>query len=269
VPPPDDLRVIVIGPGRAGGALALAAVAAGHRLVGTLSRSPGRAYGPVLDWDRPLPEADIALIAVKDEAIAEVVSRLRGTLGAVAVAAHLSGFVPITVLNPLQEEGVAVGGFHPLQSLPDPETGSAALAGSFVGIGGDPLAVDALNHLAGSLALEPFVLDDAARPAYHAAAAAAANFVVTALAVSGDLFASAGVDPRVSRPLVERVVANVFERGAGSALTGPIARGDIDTVIGHLTAAREVSDEVGRQFRLMAEATTIRAGREQDLHRWK
>lgn len=269
MPPPDDLRLIVIGPGRAGGALALAASTAGHQVIGVLARSPGQTYGPSLAWDRPLPEADIALIAVKDEAIGDVVDRLRGATGEVAVVAHLSGFVPITVLNPLHEEGVSVGGFHPLQSLPDPETGSATLAGSFVGIGGDPLAVDALNHLAGSLGLEPFTLDDAARPAYHAAAAAAANFVVTALAVSADLFASAGIDARVSRPLVERVVANVFDRGSGSALTGPIARGDIDTVIGHLTAARDVSDEVGRQFRLMTEATTIRAGREEDLNRWR
>ena len=234
-----------------------------------LSRTPGQAYGPDLVWDQPLPEADIAFIAVKDEAVAGVVDRLRGQMGAVAVAAHLSGFLPITVLNPLQDDGVSVGGFHPLQTLPDPQTGASALTGSFVGTGGDPLAVDTLTHLAGSLGMEPFRLDDAARPAYHAAAAAAANFVVTALAVSGDLFESAGVDAAVSRPLVERVVANVFDRGTAPSLTGPIARGDIDTVIGHLTAAREVSDEVGRQFRLMAEATTLRAGREEDLNRWR
>jgi predicted short-subunit dehydrogenase-like oxidoreductase (DUF2520 family) len=143
------------------------------------------------------------------------------------------------------------------------------LAGSHVAIGGDPLAVDTLTHLAGSLGMSPFLLDDAARPAYHAAAAAASNFVTTALALAADLYESAGVDPTVARPLVERVVANVFETGAGSALTGPIARGDTDTVIGHLTAAKDVSADVGRQFGLMAEATAIRAGREEDLHRWR
>jgi predicted short-subunit dehydrogenase-like oxidoreductase (DUF2520 family) len=93
--------------------------------------------------------------------------------------------------------------------------------------------------------------------------------VVASLGVSADLFESAGIDPKVSRPLVERAVANVFEHGSHASLTGPIARGDIETVIGHLTVAHEVSDEVGRQFRLMAEATTIRAGREEDLHRWR
>lgn len=262
------MRLIIVGLGRAGGAMALAAHTAGHEVVGVLSRRPAERW-EALDWDSPLPEADVALIAVRDEAIAEVATRIAPHVSEVGVVAHLSGFTPVLVLREIQERGTAAGGFHPLQSLPDPETGARALAGSFVGIDGDPLAVDVLTHLASSLGMESFRLDDTARPAYHAAAAAAANFVVTSLAVSGDLFESASIDPRVSRPLVERAVANVFDKGAASSLTGPIARGDIETVIGHLEAAHQVSSHVGRQFRLIAEATAIRAGREEDLHRWK
>lgn len=263
------MRVVIVGPGRAGGAIGIAAERAGHDIAGVLTRRPETTPWPVLDWDAPLPEADLALVAVRDDAIAEVVARVASTVSEVGVVAHLSGFVPVTALRPIQDQGTAVGGFHPLQSLPDPETGATALAGAFVGIDGDPLAIDVLTHFGTSLDMEPFRLDDTARPAYHAAAAAASNFVVTALAVSADLFRSAGIDPRVSRPLVEQAMANVFDRGPGASLTGPIARGDIDTVIGHLTAAHEVSEYVGRQFRLMAEATTIRAGREEDLHRWR
>jgi len=262
------MRLVIVGPGRAGGAIAIASEAVGHEIAGVLARRPADHPWPRLDWDADLPETDVALIAVRDDAIAEVSHRIAPHLGKVGVVAHLSGFVPVLVLHHLQERGIAVGGFHPLQSLPDPESGAEALAGAFVGIDGDPLALDMLTHLASTLGMEHFRLDDRARPAYHAAAAAAANFVVTALAVSADLYGSAGVDPRVSRPLVERVVANVFDNGPAGSLTGPIARGDIDTVIGHLTAAHEVSDYVGRQFRLMAEATTIRAGREEDLRRW-
>lgn len=263
------MRLIIVGLGRAGGAIALAAQRAGHEIVGVLSRREVDTEWPVLEWDAELPEADIVFIAVRDEAIAEVAHRLASHVSKTGVVAHLSGFTPVVVLREILEHGTAVGGFHPLQSLPDPETGAKALAGSFVGIDGDQLGADVLTHLASSLGMEPFPLDDAARPAYHAAAAAASNFVVTALAVSADLYESAGVDPRVSRPLVERAVANVFEKGPAASLTGPIARGDIETVIGHLEAAHEVSEYVGRQFRLMAEATTIRAGREEDLHRWK
>jgi predicted short-subunit dehydrogenase-like oxidoreductase (DUF2520 family) len=262
------MRLIVVGPGRAGGALALATEAAGHEIVGVLSRRPVERWAR-LEWDTALPEADVVFISVRDEAIIEVAERMARHVDDAGVVAHLSGFTPVHALREIQERGTAVGGFHPLQSLPDPESGSRALAGSFVGVDGDPLAVDVLTHLASSIHMEPFRLDDASRPAYHAAAAAAANFVVTALAVSGDLFESAGIDPRVSRPLVETAVANVFEKGPDASLTGPIARGDIETVVGHLTAAHEVSEHVGRQFKLMAEATTIRAGREEDLRRWK
>lgn len=263
------MRLIIVGPGRAGGSIGLAAQEAGHDIVGVLSRRSTEFEWPSLQWDVELPEADIVFIAVRDEAIPEVAERLASHVSNAGVVAHLSGFTPVLALHDIQERGIAVGGFHPLQSLPDPQTGSKALAGAFVGIDGVQLGVDVLTHLASSLGMEPFRLDDSARPAYHAAAAAAANFVVTALAVSADLYESAGVDPRVSRPLVERAVANAFDKGPAASLTGPIARGDIETVIGHLEAAHEVSEYVGRQFRLMAEATTIRAGREEDLHRWK
>ncbi len=263
------MRLIIVGPGRAGSSLALASERAGHEIVGILSRTPGQTIGPDLNWDRPLPAADVLLLTVRDEAIASVAERLAGNLGQVDVAAHVSGFVPVSVLAGLASDGVAIGGFHPLQTMPDPERGAAALAGSYVGIGGDGEAVAILTTLADSLAMTPFDLQDDARPAYHAASAAAANFVVTALGVSGDLYASAGIDPDVARPLVQRVIANVFEVGARTALTGPIARGDIDTVMGHMEAARRVSERVGRQYRLMAEATTLLAGREEDLARWK
>lgn len=263
------MRLVIVGPGRAGQSIAIASESAGHEIVGVLARTTGSTRWPDLSWDDALPEADVVFVAVRDDDIARVSELIGRIVGKVGVVAHLSGFTPVLVLHHLQERGVEVGGFHPLVSLPDPETGAAALRGGFVGIGGDPLAVDMLTHLASTLQMEPFRLDDDARPAYHAAAAAAANFVVASLAVSGDLFESAGIDPRVSRPLVERVVANVFDKGPAASLTGPIVRGDIETVIGHLTAAHEVSDYVGRQFKLMAEATAIRAGREEDLRRWK
>ncbi len=263
------MRLIIAGPGRAGGSIAIASQRAGHEIVGVLTRSGSSPFGPVLDWTSELPAADVLFVAVRDDAIGPVVDRLVPVVGKVAVAAHLSGFTPVLTLHPFQKAGIAVAGFHPLQSMPDPETGAKALAGSYVGIGGDQLAVDTLTHLADTLKMEPFGLDDDSRPAYHAAAAAASNFVVTSLAVAADLFDSAGIDPRVSRPLVERAVANVYEKGADQSLTGPVARGDIDTVIGHINAAKEVSDEVARQFRLIAEATAVRAGREEDLKQWR
>ena len=262
------MRLIVIGPGRAGGALAIASQRAGHELVGVLARTPQTRW-PQLEWEEPLPDADVALVAVSDAAIEDVATRLAPVADRVGVVAHLSGFAPVTRLNALRAGESAIGGFHPLVALSSPEAGADALTGSFAGVGGDPLAIDALTHLAETLGMNPFEITDDDRPAYHAAAAAASNFVVTALGVSAALFQAAHVRAEVSRPLVEKTVAAVFERGAEAVLTGPIARGDIETVVGHLAAAHEVSPEIGDRFRLMAEATSIQAGRREDSERWR
>lgn len=248
--------------------MALAATSAAHDVVCVLTRGDGSRFGPRFDWGDSLPTADLGLIAVSDGAIEEVAGRVAEREPAWAVVAHLSGFVPVTALNELAALGISTGGFHPLQTLPDADRGAKALAGAYVGIGGDRLALDTLTHFANSLSMTPFRLEDDDRPAYHAAAAAAANFVISALGTSHDLFESAGVDPKVSRPLVERAIANAYSDGPGESLTGPIARGDLETVVGHLTAAHLVSDEVGRQFRLMAEATAIRAGRDEEVAWW-
>lgn len=263
------MRLIIAGPGRAGASVGIASELSGHQIVGVLTHNTPSDRWPNLRWGERLPDTDLLLIAVRDESIEAVAQRLVDMVDEVAVVAHMSGFFPVTILRGIQGKGVAIGGFHPLQSLPDPETGAASLNGAFAGIDGDDLAIDTLTHLATTLGMETFRLDDSTRPAYHAASAAAANFVVASLALSADLYESAGIDPKVSRPLVERAIANVYEHGPEGSLTGPIARGDIETVVGHLAAAKEVSDHVGRQFALMAEATTIRAGREEDLQRWK
>ena len=253
------MDLVVIGAGRAGGSLARAATAAGHRVVGMLTRRPQHDH-PALDWDEPLPGCDLVLVAVSDGAITDVAERLAPRWNPETPAVHVSGFMPVSALAPIAARGAAVGSFHPLQTLPDPERGAAALAGAWAaGTAAEPL-VGLLDELARSLGMRPFALADEAKPLYHAAAAAAANYVVEALGVASDLLAAAGVDMAVMEPLTRRVVENVFAVGAAAALTGPIARGDLDTVEGQMRAADGVSAELGEQFRLLARATAIRAG---------
>ena len=250
--------------------MALAAIRAGHEIVGVLSRSPTPApYGPSLDWADPLPRCDLLLISVRDDVITDVAGRLAPLAGSVSVAAHMSGFTPVSALDDFAETGVEIGGFHPLQTLPDAERGAEALGGAFVGIGGGPEASEVLHDLAESLGMTPFPLSDESRPAYHAGASAASNFVITALATAADLMMEARIDPIVTRPLVERAVANLYELSAESPLTGPIARGDTTTVRGQLRAAGAVSAAVGEQYSLMAEATAIRADRRGDIDLWR
>jgi predicted short-subunit dehydrogenase-like oxidoreductase (DUF2520 family) len=251
--------IIIAGPGRAGGALALAAAAAGHNIVGVVSRSEvtfGRFSR--FEYDAPLPRADLLVVAVRDSYIDEVANRLAPSANDVASAVHLSGFGSVGLLSPLKAAGVATGSFHPLQTLPSPAEGARALAGSWVGVTAGEELRRTLWDFAATLHMRPFDLADDQKHAYHAAASAASNFVVAALGLSERLFAAAGVPTAAARPLTERVVENAYSLGALAALTGPIARGDWPTVSGQIEAAGAAG--LGEAYLAMAQATALLAG---------
>lgn len=255
------MRLIVVGPGRAGGAIALAASAAHHEVVGLLARHPVDLPFPQLEWETPLPHTDLLVVAVVDDAINTVAQRLVSIVSGSVQAIHLSGFTSIVALQPLAAAGLRIGSFHPLQTLPTPTVGAEALAGAYVAITGDK--TESLFGFAESLGMRPFALADADKAAYHAGAAAASNYVVTTLALAADLFAEAGVPFAALQPLTESIVANVFKLGPVAALTGPVARGDRSTVAGQLMAAQRAG--VGDDFVTLAKITAHRAGTQDRL----
>jgi len=237
------MRIVLVGPGRAGMSLAIAADGAGHDVVAVVGRSLDSAergaamVGAVaLAIGDDLPAADLLVIATRDAAIRPVAEHLAGNFLDIAAAVHLSGLTSVTTLDSLAENGLETGSFHPLQTLPTPDAGAARLSGAFIAVtASDPLR-EQLESLARSIGATPFPLGDDAKPLYHAAAAAAANFPLAAFAMASDLFESAGVPWEVARPLVEAVVANAFDLGPRAALTGPVARGDVATVAAQLEA---------------------------------
>jgi len=255
------LEIIVAAPGRAGGSLAIAAEAGGHRIVGVISRT--RKFADrfeQLSYDADLPAADLLVIASRDDEIESTAARLAPFALKVKWVVHLSGFKSVEALAPFARLGVGTGSFHPLQSLSDPESGARSLAGAWAGItAADPLFAS-LADLARSMEMIPFRLLDSVKPIYHGAAAAASNYVVAALDLAHSLFEAASVPLEAVEPLTRTAVANAFSQGPGEALTGPIARGDWDTVRGQFRAVGAVDPGRARQFRLMAEATAITAG---------
>lgn len=252
-------RIVIIGPGRAGMSIGLAATSAGHTVSAVLARRPvddlaaslGCEAGRIAD---AMPTVDIVLVAVSDDAIAEVAAQLSETHG--AIVAHLSGRTSISVLARFGDQA---GCFHPLQSLPTPEIGRQALAGSGAAITGasEPVS-QGLFDFARSLGMEPFSVADEDKPTYHAAASAASNFLVTTLGVAETLFDEAGVPLRVAAPLIYGTAANVLSMGARAALTGPIARGDVETVRAQRRAARSAGIE--ETFLQLCRATSRLAG---------
>ncbi len=254
------LRLVIVGPGRAGSSLGLAAMRAGHDIVGVLGRSNvhERALllnAPMVHWSEELPSCDLIVVAVRDDAIAGVAERLAPLTGTAPAAVHLSGLTSVSALRSLSEAGLHTGGFHPLQTMPNPDDGSVALSGAWVAITADEPLRSRLQGLATSIGAQPFDLADEVRSLYHAAAASAANYVLTALWMASDLFESARVPFAAARPLVEEVVANAFDLGPASAMTGPIARGDVGTVAAQIAAIEAVDADLAEKFKAVGRVT--------------
>lgn len=240
------MNIEIIGVGRAGGAIAVAAHRSGHRIVGLEGRSPVW-LDAVADLV-PLAEGEPALriIAVRDDAIADVARSLSGSTAVPTV--HLSGSVSTDALAPIRADGAPVGSFHPLQTLPDPVAGADRLPGSWIAITSDDELREPLSELARSFGARPFTITDDHKPLYHAAAAATANYTLAALAVARRLYEEAGVPFEASRPLIEAIVDNAYAMGPQEALTGPIARGDAGTVRIQREAVASVDEALEAAF---------------------
>ncbi len=214
----------VIGPGRAGSALAAALAGVGWAVA-----------EPVRRGDDPSTAAegvDLLVIATPDAAIADVAASVRPVPA--TVVAHLAGSLGLDVLAPHPRRAA----LHPLVSLPDTETGARRLAsGAWFAVAGEPAAALAVvEQVVADLDGRSFTVADADRAAYHAAAAIASNHLVALLGQVERVAASAGVPLEAYLDLVRATLDNVAEMGPRGALTGPVARGDWATVERHRTA---------------------------------
>ncbi len=210
--------ITVIGAGRAG-----SAIAARLRERGVSVR----------------PDGELRLLCVPDRAIADVARAIEPG----PWVAHVSGGTPLAALDPHPSRFSV----HPLQTFTTAR-GPEQLDGAWGAVTAESDDARArARWLAETLGLHPFVLDDAKRATYHAGASIASNFLVTLYRAAAVLVAEAGVPPEALVPLMTRTIENDFE------LTGPISRGDWETVERHRAALRGSGFE--RAYEALVEVT--------------
>jgi predicted short-subunit dehydrogenase-like oxidoreductase (DUF2520 family) len=187
------------------------------------------------------PDGDLVVLCVPDDAIASLASGLSEG----PWVAHVSGATPLAALDPHRRRFAV----HPLQTFTRAR-GPEQLDGAWGAVTAESGEARAAGFLfAETLGLRPFELEDAARPLYHAGAAIASNYLVTLHAVASDLFRAAGAPAEALVPLMQRTIENDFE------LTGPIERGDWETVAAHRRAIRAARPELEPLYDVLAEAT--------------
>ncbi|HEU4702824.1 MAG TPA: DUF2520 domain-containing protein [Conexibacter sp.] len=230
------LRCAVVGAGRLGRAAVVGLREAGIEVDGPLGRGAR------------CPDADVVLLCVPDGEIANAAAAVERRPDGPLVG-HCSGATTLDELAPH-----AAFSLHPLMTVP--ADGPSQLAGAFAAIAGStPHARGVAHQLALHLGLTPIDVADEDRAVYHAAASIASNFLVTLEAVAERLAADAGVDRAALVPLVRATVENWASLGAERALTGPIARGDVETVERQRAAIEERAADLLPLYEAMAAAT--------------
>ena len=241
--PTSPLAVRVVGPGRAGTSLthALRSVGWQIELLDRAAEVAGAAEG-----------VDLLLLCVPDTALRLVAAQVRPV--PTTVVAHVAGALGLDVLDGHARPAA----LHPLVSMPTAEVGATRLVGAWFATAGDPLVHQVVTALGGR-----FVdVADADRVEYHAAAAIASNHLVALLGQVQRVADDVGVPLEAYLDLVRGGVESVAAMGPAAALTGPVARGDVDMVRRHLAALPEVERPA---YRALALEAALLVGREQEF----
>jgi predicted short-subunit dehydrogenase-like oxidoreductase (DUF2520 family) len=268
-------RVFVVGAGRAGRALAHAMRVSGVDVVGLHGRSEaeGITWG---EWPASLASATVVLVTVRDGELDGALRDLRSApLAAGAVVLHASGSAEPPALELLRAGGHAAGTFHPLLPLTDPTRATEQLKSAWIGIDGDEGARVVSRDLAERMGARVLEIPRGEKARYHAAAVIASNFPVVLLAMATRLLTLSGIQENSARGALSTLLSAAAENLAvmepAKALTGPVARADVETVRGHLAALadtpeiRELYRGLSREAIALAVEGGADAGRFEEL----
>ena len=267
---PTRLGVGVVGAGRVGAVLGSALRAAGHAVVGVSAVSAAsreRADAllpevPVLEVPDVLERAELVLLTVPDDVLPDLVGGLAST-GAWQpgqLVVHTSGRFGWRVLDPAVAGGAIPLALHPAMTFTGTSIDISRLADACFGVTAPAAVLPIGQALVVEMGAEPVVVEEAARPLYHAALAHGANHLVTLVVQSLELLRAAGVEhpARLLGPLLSAALDNALGRG-DDALTGPVSRGDAGTVAAHVESIASADVEgVLTTYRALARATADR-----------
>jgi predicted short-subunit dehydrogenase-like oxidoreductase (DUF2520 family) len=241
-------RFALVGCGRAGGTLAWALKERGFRLEAVLCSSPVKtqeavaflkAGQPASSLEALARSAPLVILALPDRMLAPVAQDLAGAASP-AVFLHLAGALSGAVLGPLAAAGASTGSCHPLTSLNRRSADASAFEGVSFAVDGDPEARALAIRLAKAVGGRPFEARPEGRVLYHAGASLASNALVALVDQAAGLVAEAGLTRERAlealMPLVQATLRHVAQDGVEAALTGPVRRGDAETVRRHLAS---------------------------------
>jgi predicted short-subunit dehydrogenase-like oxidoreductase (DUF2520 family) len=243
-------RMAIVGAGKVGSVMARTLYSRGYPFAGIISSTLASAdklaaeVGTLAGTKMTdlVQEAQMILIATPDRCIGEVVEQMakNNHFKAGQVVIHLSGGLPVEILQPAREQGAWVGCMHPLQSFANKEHTGEMLAGVYFALSGQEEAIAQAKKMAEDFGGKSFIILDKDKALYHAAACIVSNYTVSLMHWAGQLYSRFGLSSEEAlealAPLLQGTVENIRKMGATQGLTGPVSRGDSITVGAHLAA---------------------------------
>ena len=213
-----------------------------------------------------LRPADVFMLTVTDDQIVPACEALAAAVPLQgAVVFHCSGALASDRLQAARAAGAYVASVHPIRSFADVDAVAAGFGGTFCGVEGDQQALDALLPALAAIGARAVQIDPAAKTVYHAAAVFASNYLVTVIDAALRAYQAAGIPEAVARelarPLALESMENAFRLGAAPALTGPVARGDMATVLRQQDAVMAWDAGTGQLYRALVPPTIALAER--------
>ncbi|GAA1867733.1 hypothetical protein GCM10009715_13610 [Paeniglutamicibacter psychrophenolicus] len=269
---PGRLGVGVIGAGKVGAVLGAALRAAEHQIVGvhavsdaSLERAEMLLPGvPVLQIPEILRRAELVILAVPDDALADLVSGLAaaGHWQAGQLVLHTAGRYGTEVLAPATAVGAIGLAVHPAMTFTGMSMDLDRLADCVFGVSASNMVLPIAQALVVEMGGEPVVIAEEDRVKYHAALSHASNHLVTVAGQSAGILAGIGVEQpeRMLSALMRASLENALASGEG-ALTGPVARGDVHTIAAHRAALSDpsITEDTREGYLAMSRATALRA----------
>lgn len=242
------MKVGFIGAGVVGTSLGFLLSENGANVSGFLSKSFESAQKAAMltntqtfrSYEEILKNTDVVIISTNDSSISDVVNELLDCKNMIEgkVFAHLSGAVSIDILYPLKCELAHTMVMHPIQTCPSFDAAINLLPKCYFTLEGDEQALNCGKSIVEKIGAKFIVLNNINKPLYHAACVAVSNYLVALMKFGDELLKESGFPyseyPDALIPLMEGTLKNLKEKGVLASLTGPIARGDINTVKLHI-----------------------------------
>ena len=189
------------------------------------------------------PDSSIIWICHTDDALAETARKLARKSGWQGkIVLHSSGALSSDVLAPLRRAGAHVASLHPMMTFvpgASPRMSEVPFA-----VEGDRQAVTAARQIVKRLHAEIFPIEKRFKTLYHALGSFSSPMLVATLATAERVGRAAGLSPnqtrRIIAPILRETIKNYVEGGPSAAFSGPIKRGDLNTIRRHLRELKRV-----------------------------